>query len=79
MKLYRIKRTDKVGWDEFIGAVVAANSEAEARRMHPGGGDHLNNYGEWPTDLRKIRVTFLGEAAPDFDKPQVIMNSFNAG
>lgn len=35
MNLYLLERTDKVGWDETRGAVVAAETEDEARAYFP--------------------------------------------
>jgi hypothetical protein len=37
MNIYLIKRTDKIGYDEYKGAVVVADSEESARKMHPNG------------------------------------------
>lgn len=35
--LYLVERTDKVTWDEYDSFVVCAESEDEARRVHPSG------------------------------------------
>jgi len=35
MKLFLLTRTDRIGWDEFISAVVSAESDKEARKIHP--------------------------------------------
>lgn len=37
--LYLVKRTDNVTWDEYDSFVVCAESEDEARRVHPSGGE----------------------------------------
>ena len=34
--IWRVERTDKVGWDETAGIIVAAHTEAEALATKPG-------------------------------------------
>jgi len=36
MNLYLVKAPDTLGWDVFLGFVVAAKSEKEARETYPG-------------------------------------------
>ena len=48
MKLFKVMRIDQIGWDEFDSFVCVANSELNARRMHPRGNkcyvwDDINN------------------------------------
>jgi hypothetical protein len=35
MNLYLVERTDTVGYDEYLGMIVAAASEDAARMIHP--------------------------------------------
>ena len=37
IKLWLIKRTDPIGYDEFDSMIVAAPTEEEARTYHPNG------------------------------------------
>lgn len=77
MKLYLISRIGTTRWDEYDSAVVAAESEEDAKNIHP---DRCSAVGEsefdtWvPTD--KIDVKYLGETE---EKRGVICASFNAG
>lgn len=41
--LYLVKRTDNVTWDEYDSFVVCAESEDEARRVHPSGGEFFED------------------------------------
>ncbi len=93
MKLWRIQRTDPVGYDEYDAAIVAAPSEADARLMHPGV-EHSWNGEEWgyihPREgwamVRDtgwvapsvVVVTEIGEAT-EGTPPGVILASFNPG
>lgn len=36
-KLWMLKRSDNVGYDEYHSAVVAAKTEGEAKLLHPSG------------------------------------------
>ena len=36
-KLWLVSRTDSIGYDEYGSAVVAADTEEEARTIHPNG------------------------------------------
>jgi len=37
MNLYLIERDDNASYDEYISAIVCADSEEEAVKIHPGG------------------------------------------
>ncbi len=37
MKLWKVSRTDRIGYDDYDSMVVAAETELEARTYHPGG------------------------------------------
>jgi hypothetical protein len=72
MKLYLIERIDPIGYDEYIGFVIAAESEAEAREMAaylPGDeGAEI-----WKTAPIRCIADVTGET------PGVVLYSFNAG
>ena len=47
MKLYKISRTNKIGYDEYDSAIVAAKSATDAITIHPSGYvTHVKN-GAW--------------------------------
>lgn len=85
MKLFLVKRTDYVGYDEFDAFVCAAESEEQARSMLPDDEWHMKEYViglimcEWTKDLNKIEVEYIGEADEKYTEPAVILASFNAG
>ena len=68
MILYLLTRTDKVGWDEYISMVVAADSAEEARKMEPPGG--------W-AEVDTIHVKRIGQAGHGITG--IVHDSFNAG
>jgi len=80
MNLYLIKRTDSCDYDQYDSAVVASESEEDAKTIHPSGGrdydGELSSY-LWTTP-QKITVELIGTAKP-FTKRGVICASFNAG
>lgn len=41
LKLYLVWRQDTIGYDEYEGFVCAAQSESDARYMHPGNPDSI--------------------------------------
>ena len=89
--LYKIEQTEIGGYETYDSAVVVAFSPEQAARIHPEyGGDGplipLANvesihpaYRTWTNDPKNVTVTYLGEAYRDYDKPQVVCASFNAG
>jgi hypothetical protein len=50
LNLYLIERPDDWGYDEYDSAVVCANTEDEARRIHPGNEPDNELY-RWNDDL----------------------------
>ena len=73
MKLYLISQDVNNDYDTYDSAVVAAESEEEARRIVPGG-EYL---GLWVIP-EHVKVVFIGEAAPGIGSG-VVLGSFNAG
>jgi hypothetical protein len=77
VKLYLIYQDKNTGYDTYDSAVVSAESEDEARRIHPGGyfGLNLETWG-W-TEPKNVQVELIAEVTT---KPKgVICASFNAG
>ena len=93
MNLYKIWHDERVGYDEFDSAIVAAHSETEARLIHPqmAWGDEFTNetniafwkdeqegYGSWIKDPLLVNVEKIGTASDNI-KVGVVLASFNAG
>lgn len=72
-KVYLIERIDNVGYDEYAGHVVVANSSEFARQLciescADERGDVWRN-----AVIKEISTTALDEA------PRIVLSSFNAG
>ena len=67
---------DLTPWDIYDSAVVAAKTEAEAKKMNPNGQEYIHS-GAW-TSPENVSVRLLGIASPG-TKKGVICASFNAG
>lgn len=80
MKLWLIQRTDRVGWDEYDSAVVAADDEVSARSINPDGSGRKwgDRYSSWCKSPELVDVTLLGTAKRGTEAG-VILASFNAG
>lgn len=63
MQIYRVKRTDTVGFDEMEAEIVAARSPSEAVEIS--------------TVARPLRVTRIGTTW--FKKPRILLSDFRAG
>ena len=84
MKLFKISQDVNNDYDTFDEAIVCAESEEEAKKIHPGGGEL---YGDWDGKkeqngcwcaIEDVKVEYIGEAGPDM-KSGVVCASFNAG
>lgn len=85
MKLYLISQTERNGWDTYDSAVVAAESEEEARYIQPHSRgvlvldtkfDPIDDC--WASKPENVTVKYLGDAAEGIKK-SVICASFNEG
>ena len=74
MNIYLVERTDKVWYDQYEGAVVAAPSLARAYEM----GDELIKDDGYGPDIYAFEVEFLGEAAQGIEEGY-LLKSFKAG
>lgn len=81
MNLYLIERDDNASYDEYISAIVCADSEEEAVKIHPGG-DFFDTGWEWNDDWVKnpshVECQKIGVADESVEKG-VVLASFNAG
>jgi len=81
MKLWLISQSKHNDYDTYDSAVVAAETEEEARWIHPsndewdGKSDH--HYDCWAS-VEFVKAEYLGEAK-EGTKKGVICASFNAG
>ena len=83
LKLYKISQDINNGYDTYDAAIVCASSEDEARYLHPRVGYITadSNGLTWVTlsQINLVNVEYIGEASPNFDCPQAILASYNAG
>ena len=81
MKLWLISQSKNNSYDTYDSAVVAADTETEARLIHPGDdewdGKSDGIYDSW-VDATEVSACLIGEAI-EGQKPGVICASFNAG
>jgi hypothetical protein len=94
MNLYLISQMENTGYDTFNAAVVAAENETEARRIHPDENHKWNDFSKkwendqgrpsspdwlgWASTPDKVSVSLIGEAASGIDAG-VVLASFQAG
>lgn len=78
MKLFHISQTENNNWDTFDSAVVAAETDKDARNIHPIRDGWEPGDGTWCSSPDKVIVRYLGEARKG-TLPGVICASFNAG
>jgi hypothetical protein len=79
MKLWIISQTVNRGYDTYDSAVVAAETEEEARNIIPGSDswEDARRYGGWASKPSEVDVEYLG--VTDRDISGIILSSFNAG
>lgn len=79
MNIYKVSRTDDVSYDEYEAFVCAAESEDEARMMHPGFGGWDQVCADWVRREERdtLKVEMIGQAACGVTG--IILESFNAG
>jgi len=86
MKLWLITQSENSGYDTYSDAVVAAETEDEARQTHPGGSGKWDaenkQWGKWDggdwTAPDNVSVRLIGHAAADIPAG-VVCSSFHAG
>lgn len=78
MNLYWISQDVNNGYDTYSDAVVAAESEAIAKTIHPDGSmDVVAAVGCW-TNIENVKVQLIGTAVKGTERG-VIFASFHAG
>jgi len=76
MNLYKITRDTPASWDEFRGAVVAAETVMEAVKIHPRGRE-IEDDDSWVPHTA-VSAEWIGTAVPG-TKQGVILADFKAG
>ena len=85
LNIYKIEQDETRGWDTYSDAVVAAESEEDAKTIYPDKSGELRRiplsgaWGEWTNDPTNVRVTLIGVAVRTITCSQVICSSFHAG
>jgi hypothetical protein len=93
MHIYKVTRTDEVGYDEYRGFVCVAQSQDQARLIHPNDEvyqvtwcaarkiwiDKLGgtDTAAWTADLDSLEVEYVGDTT--VPTAYVVMHSFRAG
>lgn len=82
MKLFLISQSVNEAYDTYDSAVVAAESEEQAKMTHPSKNvtdwdGTSERWGSW-TEAANVQVKLIGEALPE-TPAGVICASFNAG
>jgi hypothetical protein len=82
MNIYKISQSENNYYDTFDSAIVAAESEEEARLINPDGEWYEKQLGykytAWAYRPEKVKVEYLGTAKENTESG-VILASFNAG
>lgn len=76
--LYLIWQDENGDYDTYDSAVVCAETEEEARNIHPGLSPENAKY-NWVEDTSKVHVILIGKASDRNRGSGVICASFNAG
>jgi hypothetical protein len=78
MKLYLISQNVNEDYDTYDAAVVCAESEDEARKIHPNGDYNRFVEDSWVYNINDVTVEYIGEASEHISKG-VVLASFRAG
>lgn len=79
MNIYLVARTDHIGYAEFDAFVCVAETEEDAKKIHPYGVDRWDSDSWVPfSDRANLAVVFIGIAAAN-QTEGIILTSFNAG
>ncbi len=83
MNLYKISQDVNDNYDTYDSAVVVAETEDKARKIHPSEYEQqwdgtTNLYSSW-TAIENVQVEYIGIAALGLQPGTIICSSFNAG
>lgn len=86
MNIYRISQAVNNNYDTYDSAIVVAPDDKVAQRMSPGGdGEPMTRkewayrHNCWASSPSEVTVKYVGVADAQYDKPAVLLASFNAG
>lgn len=78
MNLYLISQTENHNYDTYDAAVVRAESEEDARSIHPNSAfPWSDDLEDWASSPSKVKVVLLAENVDGVRG--VVLASFNAG
>ena len=86
MNLYLLTQDVNKGYDTYDSCVIAAETEEQAKHMHPSSYENNEKwyenqeekFGVW-TLPKNINAELIGIASDNIQQPRVICTSFNAG
>lgn len=87
MNLYKISQIVNNDLDTYDSAIVAAENEDEAKKIHPSiyeenidgmWWERDDKYSSWAFKLEQVKVELIGEAKEGTPKG-IVLSSFNAG
>jgi hypothetical protein len=83
MNLYLVSQDESKRYATYNSMVVAAESEAAARQIHPNcdeqwGAQWRREYSTWCSTPEKVKVRYIGKAGAD-QYEGIICASFSAG
>ena len=81
MNIYLLSQDTNTDYDTFDSMVVYANTEEEARNMHPeqnSGYGWGSEWGSWAKIPEQVNIQYIG-TNPSITEPSIILASFNAG
>lgn len=88
MNLYLIERDDTVNYEEYDSAIVAAESEDDAKTIHPNKenphpvGERRRPFDGWPdtwVSISHVKATYIGEAKPEMPRGVVLASNVGGG
>jgi len=77
MNIYFLSQSDNTGYDTYDSCVVYAESEDEARQIHPSSYGGFSSR-TWASCPENVEVDYLGTDAK-VTRAGLILASFNAG
>ena len=74
--LYKIERVGHTDYEDYYGAIVCANSEEHAQKIHPSGDNSCwgEMYDSWVAHPKLVKVTLIGTASAGMVSGTVIMS-----
>jgi hypothetical protein len=80
MNIYLVSQSVNQHYDTFDSFVCYANSEEEAKSLHPSGTplSEMGYTSDWVSNAEDVTVSLLG-SNPDITESSIILSSFNAG